>query len=226
MYGGAGADSLDGGDAVDVVTYAGDGSAVTVVLQSGFSGSVTQNLIVDTLTAIEHVIGTDQDDLFKGFVGNSTFDGAGGTGDTVSYSGESGVTQITLGASGSAVRAGNTQILLNIENAIGGNGNDSFIDAADGSGSGPTCRPWPGRRACGKPEPAPERIVRQTAKDVGKRANFDIVGGHVEIDRSVLDKMLAPIEHMLRNAVTHGIEPRELRAASGKPETGEITLKS
>jgi chemosensory pili system protein ChpA (sensor histidine kinase/response regulator) len=69
------------------------------------------------------------------------------------------------------------------------------------------------------------RVVRQTAKEVGKRANFDIVGGQVEIDRSVLDKMLAPIEHMLRNAVTHGIETREQRAAVNKPETGEITLK-
>ena len=68
------------------------------------------------------------------------------------------------------------------------------------------------------------RIVRQTAKEVGKRANLDITGGQVEIDRSVLDKMVAPIEHMLRNAVTHGIEQREQRLAVGKPEVGEITL--
>jgi len=69
------------------------------------------------------------------------------------------------------------------------------------------------------------RIVRQTAKEVGKRANLDIVGGQVDIDRSVLDKMLAPIEHMLRNAVPHGIEDREQRIAAGKPEVGEITVK-
>ncbi len=69
------------------------------------------------------------------------------------------------------------------------------------------------------------RIVRQTAKELGKRANLDIVGGQVDIDRSVLDKMLAPIEHMLRNAVAHGIETREQRLASGKPEVGEITVK-
>ena len=68
------------------------------------------------------------------------------------------------------------------------------------------------------------RIVRQTAKDVGKRANLDILGGQVEIDRSVLDKMLGPIEHMLRNAVTHGVETREQRLAAGKGEVGEITL--
>ncbi len=68
------------------------------------------------------------------------------------------------------------------------------------------------------------RIVRQTAKEVGKRANLDIVGGQVEIDRSVLDKMLGPIEHMLRNSVTHGVEDREQRLAAGKGEVGEITL--
>lgn len=69
------------------------------------------------------------------------------------------------------------------------------------------------------------RIVRQTTKETGKRATLDIVGGQVDIDRSVLDKMLAPIEHMLRNAVAHGIENREQRLAAGKPEVGEIVIK-
>jgi chemosensory pili system protein ChpA (sensor histidine kinase/response regulator) len=69
------------------------------------------------------------------------------------------------------------------------------------------------------------RIVRQSAKEIGKRANLDIVGGQVDIDRSVLDKMLAPIEHMLRNAVTHGIESRDERLAAGKSEVGEIVVK-
>ena len=68
------------------------------------------------------------------------------------------------------------------------------------------------------------RIVRQTAKDVGKRASLDVIGGQVEIDRSVLDKMLGPVEHMLRNAVTHGLETRDERQAAGKQEAGEITL--
>jgi chemosensory pili system protein ChpA (sensor histidine kinase/response regulator) len=68
------------------------------------------------------------------------------------------------------------------------------------------------------------RIVRQTAKEVGKRANLDILGGQVEIDRTVLDKMLGPIEHMLRNSVTHGIETREQRLAAGKSEVGEISM--
>ena len=68
------------------------------------------------------------------------------------------------------------------------------------------------------------RIVRQTAKELGKRANFDIVGGQVELDRSVLDKMMAPLEHMLRNAVAHGIETRDERQVTGKSEIGEITV--
>jgi chemosensory pili system protein ChpA (sensor histidine kinase/response regulator) len=68
------------------------------------------------------------------------------------------------------------------------------------------------------------RIVRQTAKETGKRANLDITGGQVEIDRSVLDKVMAPLEHMLRNAVTHGIESREQRAAAGKAEAGEVNI--
>jgi len=68
------------------------------------------------------------------------------------------------------------------------------------------------------------RVVRQAAKETGKRANLDIRGGQVELDRSVLDKMLAPLEHMLRNALAHGIEPRDERTANGKAEIGEITL--
>ncbi|WP_205229631.1 Hpt domain-containing protein [Azospira oryzae] len=69
------------------------------------------------------------------------------------------------------------------------------------------------------------RIVRQTAKEVGKRANLEIVGGQVELDRGVLDKMVAPLEHMLRNSVAHGLESREGRLAAGKEEIGEIELK-
>ncbi len=49
------------------------------------------------------------------------------------------------------------------------------------------------------------RIARQTAKEMDKRVNLDIRGTSVEIDRSVLEKMVAPFEHMLRNAIVHGI---------------------
>jgi chemosensory pili system protein ChpA (sensor histidine kinase/response regulator) len=68
------------------------------------------------------------------------------------------------------------------------------------------------------------RTVRQTSKELGKRANLDIKGGQLEIDRSVLEKMAAPLEHMLRNAIAHGLETPEARGALGKPEIGEIVL--
>jgi chemosensory pili system protein ChpA (sensor histidine kinase/response regulator) len=68
------------------------------------------------------------------------------------------------------------------------------------------------------------RVVRQTAKDVGKRANLEVTGTHVELDRSVLEKIAAPLEHLLRNAIVHGLESPEQRVAMQKPEFGEIVL--
>ena len=55
-------------------------------------------------------------------------------------------------------------------------------------------------------------------------AKLYVHGREVELDRSVLDKISAPLEHMLRNAIVHGIETREMRRTRGKPEAGEITL--
>jgi chemosensory pili system protein ChpA (sensor histidine kinase/response regulator) len=69
------------------------------------------------------------------------------------------------------------------------------------------------------------RVARQTAKETDKRVNLDIRGGTVEIDRSVLERMAAPFEHLLRNAIVHGIEPRARRLANGKPETGELLVQ-
>ena len=70
------------------------------------------------------------------------------------------------------------------------------------------------------------RIVRQTAKEVGKRAVLKIEGESVELDRSVLEKMTAPFEHLLRNAVAHGIENEQDREIVGKVETGGIQLRA
>ncbi|MHB1144893.1 MAG: Hpt domain-containing protein [Thiobacillus sp.] len=70
------------------------------------------------------------------------------------------------------------------------------------------------------------RTVRQTARDVDKRAQLDIQGGDLEIDRSVLEKVTAPLEHLLRNALAHGIESSEERLAAGKVEFGEIVLSA
>lgn len=68
------------------------------------------------------------------------------------------------------------------------------------------------------------RVVRQTAKELDKRVNLDIRGGQTELDRSVLEAMTGPVEHLLRNAVAHGLEGRAARAATAKPEIGEIQL--
>ncbi len=68
------------------------------------------------------------------------------------------------------------------------------------------------------------RVVRQAAKDADKRVNLDILNGQIEMDRSVLEKMAGPIEHLLRNSIAHGIETKAQRVAAGKPEIGQITL--
>ena len=69
------------------------------------------------------------------------------------------------------------------------------------------------------------RIVRQAAADTGKRAELVVEGASGELDRQVLERMLPPFEHMLRNAVVHGIEKPEERVRAGKPETGRIVLE-
>jgi chemosensory pili system protein ChpA (sensor histidine kinase/response regulator) len=68
------------------------------------------------------------------------------------------------------------------------------------------------------------RIMRQTAREVGKKAELEIEGGQVELDRSVLEKIGAPLEHMLRNALGHGLESPQERLAAGKPESGRIAI--
>jgi chemosensory pili system protein ChpA (sensor histidine kinase/response regulator) len=68
------------------------------------------------------------------------------------------------------------------------------------------------------------RVVRQSARELGKRATLDLRGGRIEVDRSVLEQMAAPLEHLLRNAVAHGIELPAERSATGKAETGSIVL--
>ena len=69
------------------------------------------------------------------------------------------------------------------------------------------------------------RLVRQAAQEVGKRAELAVEGASGELDRQVLDKMLPPFEHMLRNAVVHGIEDPAERQADGKPGMGRITIR-
>jgi len=69
------------------------------------------------------------------------------------------------------------------------------------------------------------RVIRNAAREVGKKAQLRVeLAGEGELDRNVLERITAPIEHLLRNAISHGIEMPEDRRAADKPETGTITV--
>ncbi|WNH53123.1 Hpt domain-containing protein [Stenotrophomonas oahuensis] len=73
--------------------------------------------------------------------------------------------------------------------------------------------------------PRLRRVVRQAGQDTGKQVHVTLDGTHGELDRNVLDRMVAPLEHMLRNSVAHGLETPAQRRAAGKPEEGEIAIR-
>ncbi|MFT4197573.1 MAG: Hpt domain-containing protein, partial [Pseudoxanthomonas sp.] len=72
--------------------------------------------------------------------------------------------------------------------------------------------------------PRLRRTLRQAAQDTGKHAVLQLDGASGELDRNVLERMTAPLEHLLRNAVAHGLEKPDVRRAAGKPEEGVVTL--
>ncbi len=72
--------------------------------------------------------------------------------------------------------------------------------------------------------PRLQRLVRQTAQQLGKRAGLEVVGAQVELDRSIQERIVAPLEHLLRNAIAHGIETPEQRVQAGKNPVGLIQL--
>ncbi len=72
--------------------------------------------------------------------------------------------------------------------------------------------------------PTLRRTLRQAAQDVGKRAQLKVEGAQGEMDRNLLERMKAPFEHMLRNALAHAIETPEERVQAGKPDEGTVTI--
>ena len=72
--------------------------------------------------------------------------------------------------------------------------------------------------------PRLRRIIRQIASELGKKVEFNVENAEGELDRTILERMIAPLEHMLRNAVDHGIEMPDVRKQAGKDEKGKITL--
>ncbi|MBT2778792.1 Hpt domain-containing protein [Lysobacter sp. ISL-54] len=72
--------------------------------------------------------------------------------------------------------------------------------------------------------PRLRRVVRQASTELGKQVALKLEGTQGELDRNVLERMTAPLEHMLRNAVAHGLEKPEQRRAAGKPEEGTVRI--
>ncbi len=70
------------------------------------------------------------------------------------------------------------------------------------------------------------RMIRDLAKKLGKKVQFDIEGAHVAVDRDVLARLEAPLNHMLRNAIDHGVEGPDDRLAAGKGETAHLRLQA
>ena len=73
-------------------------------------------------------------------------------------------------------------------------------------------------------EPILHRTVRDAARHAGKSVRWEITGDDVEIDRSVLEQLAAPLQHLVRNSVGHGIELPARRLALGKPEEGVVKV--
>jgi two-component system sensor histidine kinase and response regulator WspE len=70
------------------------------------------------------------------------------------------------------------------------------------------------------------RMVRDLARDLGKRVRLRIVGRDVPVDRDILERLESPLNHMLRNSVDHGIEPPAAREAAGKDSVGTIRIEA
>ncbi|MGE6791530.1 hybrid sensor histidine kinase/response regulator [Pseudomonas guineae] len=70
------------------------------------------------------------------------------------------------------------------------------------------------------------RMVRDMGRSLGKQVRLDIEGDATQVDRDVLERLDAPLTHLLRNALDHGIEPPELRLRKGKPEEGRLLLRA
>ncbi|MDZ5473461.1 chemotaxis protein CheA [Bacillus sp. 31A1R] len=70
------------------------------------------------------------------------------------------------------------------------------------------------------------RMVRQLARDLGKKINLEIIGAETELDRTVIDEIGDPLVHLIRNALDHGVETPDIRKAKGKAEEGTVILKA
>src|SRR5690606_9576502 len=72
--------------------------------------------------------------------------------------------------------------------------------------------------------PRLRRVIRQASGELEKQVTLKLEGSQGELDRNVLERMTAPLEHMLRNAIAHGLETPEQRRKAGKPEEGTVRI--
>ena len=70
------------------------------------------------------------------------------------------------------------------------------------------------------------RMIRDLSRNLNKKMDLIMTGEETELDRTVVDQIGDPLQHLLRNSADHGLESAELRKERGKPETGTITLKA
>ncbi|ETS30129.1 chemotaxis protein CheA [Photorhabdus temperata] len=70
------------------------------------------------------------------------------------------------------------------------------------------------------------RLVRDLAGKLNKKVDLTLVGSSTELDKSLIERIIDPLTHLVRNSLDHGIEEPEVRLASGKPETGNLTLSA
>jgi two-component system chemotaxis sensor kinase CheA len=70
------------------------------------------------------------------------------------------------------------------------------------------------------------RMVRDLARQLGKRIELEVLGTEVELDKTILEALSDPLTHLIRNACDHGLEPAEERRRAGKPEDGRIVLSA
>ena len=70
------------------------------------------------------------------------------------------------------------------------------------------------------------RIVRDLADQSGKQVAFEVLGDNIELDRAILEELNDVLIHLVRNAIYHGVEPPERRAAAGKPPRAVIRVRA
>ncbi len=70
------------------------------------------------------------------------------------------------------------------------------------------------------------RVVRDLSATLGKKVNLKIIGEETELDKGLIEKLVDPLTHIVRNAIDHGIESPERRRAAGKPEAGTLVLRA